>query len=254
MNLLVDIGNSRVKWAYSDGAQLHEFGAHEHRGAGDFAYIAHSGADAPTRVVAVSTVPMLASAFTQALRARWGVDVEWIAAQAAGFGIVNRYTEPARLGADRWALLVGARRHVAGAVCAIDCGTALTFNVLDADGHFLGGAIMPGLSSQLACLQARTAGVQVGAGRAHDVLARNTEDAVAAGIAVGSAGAVARIVGDYRARVDTALRVLVTGGDAARLQDHLDIEAESVPDLVLRGLAYIAANAPSAAPRANDWA
>lgn len=247
MNLLVDIGNSRVKWAYSDGAQLHELGAHEHRGAGDFAYIARDRADIPARVVAVSTVPALARAFMQALQTRWGVEPEWVQAQAAGFGIINRYTEPARLGADRWALLVGARRHVAGAVCAIDCGTALTFNVLDADGNFLGGAIMPGLTSQLACLQARTAGVQVRGGRAHDVLARNTEDAVAAGIAIGSAGAVARIVGEYRARVGTALRVLLTGGDAARLQDHLDIEAEPVPDLVLRGLAYIAASTPSLA-------
>src|SRR5690606_2659551 len=75
----------------------------------------------------------------------WSVPIEAVSARPEGFGVINAYAAPERLGADRWLALIAARRIEPGAVCVVDCGTAITIDVMHADGVHLGGLIMPGL-------------------------------------------------------------------------------------------------------------
>jgi len=239
MNLLVDIGNSRIKWALGSAP-----GNWQARGA-----CAHADElDAqwrglePRAVVACNVAgPGPASHVTAAARRCFATAVQYVHARAVGHGVINRYADPARLGADRWAALVGARDLVTGAVCVVDCGTAITVDGLDAAGHFDGGAIFPGLAMCAGALGRGTHGIGTGFGSGRAFPGRDTADAVAAGVHLGVAGALDALVARYRSFLGLDAPVLLTGGDAALLQPLLTTPAQPVPDLVLRGLAVIAA-------------
>lgn len=245
MMLLIDIGNTRIKWAWQTAQGLVGHGAAPHAQA-DFNFDVLAVKQSPTRIVFVSGVPRLTQALLAWLEKAWpAVEVQELKAQAEAFGIRNRYREPARLGADRWAALIGARALIKGALCIVDCGTAMTFNALNARDEFIGGAIAPGLGAAQRCLEENTHGIARGAAAAHGVattaLALNTDDAVAAGVHFGCIGAVERIVAEYRNTLGQDMRVVLTGGDHARLLAQLNFPCYAVHDLVLRGLAHVAA-------------
>lgn len=241
--LVIDIGNSRVKWAHAHARTLSACSAAAH--AGDVgACLARAWATMPppARVVlaCVAGAPALAAAKTW-IETHWRQTPQVVHARAAGYGIRNTYEDPAQLGADRWAALIGAWSLSAGAQCVIDCGTVVSLGVLNARGEFVGGALLPGLATARACLYARTP-LPPAAGEATRTLARNTADAVAAGTLSAVVGGVERLLADYRAQVDADMRVVFTGGDAASVaaQFIATPNVYVVPELVLRGLARIA--------------
>jgi type III pantothenate kinase len=122
----------------------------------------------------------------------------------------------------------------------VDCGTAVTVDALSADGEFLGGAVFPGLRLLRDSLVQGTAGIPATEGDATDCLARSTADGVAAGTLFGLAGAVERLIDEYRRTLGETTRVFLTGGDAPALAARLRAAHTPVPDLVLKGLARIA--------------
>lgn len=241
MNLLIDLGNSRMKWALAADERI-EASACGSCESDLSACLDRDWRNLPTpdHVVMSAVVADRAKEVEDVLWARWNRRPHVVRAEPAAFGVTNRYADPARLGSDRWAALVGARAKYSGALCVIDCGTALTFNALTAEGDFLGGAIMPGLTAARACLRERTHGIGTTAGSDASAIARTTGDAVAAGTAFGLAGAIERLVEEYRVQLGSNMQVLVTGGDAVALLRHVRISANSEPDLVLIGLAVIA--------------
>lgn len=239
--LVVDIGNSRVKWARARAHALSDVGAAAHDGdVGACLERAWASLLPPARAVLACVAGATATATAQ----RW-IETHWhqtpllVQAGADGHGIRNLYDTPEQLGADRWAALIGAWRLRAGAQCVIDCGTVVSLSVLDASGGFVGGALMPGLATARACLYARTP-LPLTPGNGAHALARNTADAVTAGTLFGTAGAIERLLVEYRARVDADLPAVLTGGDAETLAAQVGGAVSVVPDLVLRGLAHIA--------------
>ncbi len=261
MNLLVDLGNTRLKWMLIDpgwllidpgwaeaqkrnlhtgGALLH--GAPLARQLDD----AWSKLAAPQRVVVACVAGAEAQQGLQTwVQCHWpAAQLHFVAATAAQLGVKNSYYEPARLGSDRWAALIGARQRVTGPVCVVDCGTALTLDALDAAGEFVGGVILPGIELARRALRARAPGIAATDGDDSSCFAHSTADGVAAGTLYGAVGAVERIVTEFGARLGKDMRVLLTGGDAPRLRPYLPArlayDVEEVPDLVLQGLARIA--------------
>ena len=240
MILLLDLGNSRCKWATADPA-FRPGGALDYD---DFVEqledrLARIGR--PARALAVSVAGEARTApLADWLRARFGVALETVRAVNDQLGVVNGYDAPERLGADRWAALLGARARTAGAACVIDCGTAITVDALDRAGVFRGGVILPGVGLQRAAVQRGTQGVRAAPGEAKDCLARSTDDAVNSGVLFGIAGAIERIVEEQARVLGTPVTRLITGGDAPRLRPLLRMDTTPVPDLVLEGVARIA--------------
>ena len=241
MKLVLDLGNSRCKWALADTAI---------QSSGAIAY----GADfvssldqvfglltRPEQVVVVSVADAAASeTVTQWVRRHWSLDLQRFNARAVQCGVMNSYDVPGQLGADRWAALIAARARVPGAVCVVDCGTAVTVDALDARGVFRGGIILPGLALQRASLLQRTQEIRAADGSASSCLAQNTANAVAAGTAFGLAGAIDRVLEEQAAALETVPQVLLTGGDAQVVQPLLRHQTQLVPDLVLEGVARMA--------------
>ena len=248
MNLILDLGNSRLKWALADN-RLQPGGAitYDERFA-EALDETFGGLARPARALAVSVAAAeRTDMLARWLRSHWGIALERVTAQAEQLGVTNSYHEPMRLGADRWAALIAAHaRFGSTAVCVVDCGTAVTMDALDSKGVFRGGVILPGRAMQCAALPARTQGVRETGGEPRTCLARSTADAVAAGVLFGLAGAIDRILDEQSKALGTTPRVLITGGDAQQLLPHLRHAATYAPDLVLEGVARIAA--PGRAP------
>lgn len=231
--LLIDAGNSRIKWGWSDAAQrLSADVAGTDTARADVAML--TGCWSAARRCIYSCVAgevidaLLSSALPPDCR------VHRVRATAHACEVTNLYHEPSQLGADRWAALIGARMLFDGALVVVCAGTATTIDALDADGRFLGGYILPGVELMMESLARRTAGLPLARGQASE-WPRNTDDA----ILNGCAGAQAALVEQLRQRLGNA-RVVLSGGGCDVLLPRLVPPPERVDHLVLQGLARMA--------------
>jgi type III pantothenate kinase len=241
-DLLVDLGNTRMKWAQYGPAQwTHSAVLHRGRELDKALDDAWRELPKPARVFFVSVVADDRRAALEAwMHRRWGINAYRLMAQREQLGVINTYRDPSALGADRWAALLGARSLTARACAVVSCGTAVTVDALSAEGVFAGGVILAGLSLQRQSLGAGTAGIGTLEGDHSNCLARTTGDGVAAGSLYGLAGAIERILKEQARTLDSELELIMTGGDAPVVMSHLGRSALHVPDLVLKGLARAA--------------
>lgn len=247
MILLVDIGNSRVKWALSDGVAFTAQGAAPHKDipATELFTAAWETLSAPQRVLVANVAgKIMATALRAWVKATWSLEVEFLVPRRRACGVTNAYVEAQRLGADRWAALIGAHARVPGNVCVIDCGSALTIDALDANGRHLGGLIIPGLAMMHDALIRNTGGISeqsVAQGDSNvSVLARDTQGAVNGGALYTLIAVIDRVTADLAADLQAPLTRVICGGDAERLLALLAENYRYEPDLVLHGLAVIA--------------
>lgn len=239
MRLLIDIGNSRIKWAVGTVGDLSApAGFARPRTDHDDAWERAWGHLSPAGVTVCTVAGRQSVAVLRDwVERRWGVPFSEVRAREHCGPIVNGYADPASLGADRWVNLLGARAALGPVEAVIvDAGTAVTVDALCADGRHLGGAIFAGLSASRAGL--RTAAPALPA--AHDeapLPSDNTAGAIGGGTLIGLAGAIERVAAVVGGRLSAPERIL-TGGDAERLAPWLDAGWTIDPLLTLRGLLH----------------
>jgi type III pantothenate kinase len=247
MILLLDVGNSRIKWATLEHDQLHFGGslAYRHMVFEDLARSLWGDLRPPSRI-AVANVAGRAFAGTLASWAKsfWGLEVEFVVSQQRAFGVINAYAEPHQLGVDRWAALVAVRHLNIGAAVIVDCGTAMTIDVISADGKHLGGLIVPGLQMMRRALIEDTQGIapalEIKTESRADLLARDTQGGIAAGTLYAVVALIDRVTSDIAGELQANLSRLITGGDAPSILPLLQGQYQYEQDLVLQGLAIIA--------------
>lgn len=250
--MLVDIGNTRVKWAWWQAGALGAMRAAVHA---DWApehfeqrVFATRGAP-PSRILVVSVAgPRVERLFTAAARRATGLIPELLSSSRRAAGVTTRYREPWRLGADRFAAVIGAHR-LAGRrnVCVVNVGTTATIDLVDGLGVHRGGVILPGPEIMVASLKRGTAGIAVrarersgGSRRGEDrsgPFARSTQDAIDRGALYALAATVERVCAEARRLMGRPPLVVLTGGGAHRLEPLLRIQYVEIPDLVLQGVA-----------------
>ncbi|MDP2809672.1 MAG: type III pantothenate kinase [Rhodocyclaceae bacterium] len=234
MILCIDCGNTRLKWGLCEGAAWLAQGALPLAEAESLDEVLPRR---PSRVVACNVAgPSLAQAVVLAAD-RLGAPLSWVHAHAEQCGVTNGYEHPAQLGADRWAALIGARALHGGACLVVMSGTATTVDVLDGDGMFRGGLILPGLAMMQNALAAGTAGLPTAAG-AYRELPGNTADAIASGCLNATLGAIERM---FRRVEKPGALCLLSGGAAPALSPRLPLPHRVVDNLVLEGLARYSA-------------
>jgi len=246
--LLIDAGNSRLKYARLAGGHLGRSRALAN-GAWRAAKLRaplFGGRARIERALVASVAGPKARAALAGAAARAGVPLTFVRVPRRGGGVTVGYLEPWRLGVDRYVALVGAHRLFGELPLLIaGIGTALTLDVLTRGGRHLGGAIIPSPALMVATLLARTQGIRRrahgGARAASGPFGRSTRAAITEGARYAAAAAIDRAVEEAAARVRRPPLVVLTGGGAAAVRPLLRSACVTVPDLVLLGLAALAA-------------
>jgi type III pantothenate kinase len=241
--LLVDIGNTRVKWALFANGRLQQQRAAAHAGwqAEDFARRLMGRARGIERIIVASVGgARLDRRLTAAARRALGVAPQFVLTTRRLSGVKTAYAEPWRLGVDRFVAAIAAHRLAPRrAVCIVDIGTAMTIDLVDAHGGHVGGAIIPGPRLMVESLLRSTSGIlhrSGGRGGGRGLFARDTRAGIEQGALYAAAAAVDRAVTEARRALGASPLVLLTGGAAAAVQPLIRSTHASVPDLVLRGL------------------
>jgi type III pantothenate kinase len=241
--LLVDIGNTRIKWSMLRGDKLGRQKALEHAGISardlERQIFATRGI---TRVIAASVAGTRLNRLVAAsCRRKTGLGCEFVASARNAAGLTTRYKEPWRLGVDRFMAVIGAY-HLARArgACVVDVGTAMTVDLVDPLGVHLGGAIIPGPELMVHGVLKNTAGIARRAGGPpanQGLFAQDTRAAIAQGARYAAAAVIDRAVVEAQRLLQRTPLVLLTGGAAVQIEPLLHCSYVSVPDLVLRGVA-----------------
>lgn len=228
--LLLDIGNTRIKWGLADGGRLDAVQAVAHEGDPVSALAALPATDAPVWLASVLDADLNAQVCA-ALQRRYPAGLHQPRAQAHCLGLRNAYDEPQRLGVDRWLAMVGLWHRLGDAFCVVSAGTALTFDAVDARGQHLGGLIAPGIRAmERATLGSTRFSTVVLPTPDRPLLADNTEACVAQGALHAALGLIERAV------VDCGGVRFIAGGDGPLLLPHLPGQWSLCPNPVLEGL------------------
>lgn len=232
MLLLLDVGNTRLKWARYEQGQLRPGGAVVHEGApADALSILDVDEPLAIRIASVAG-PAHEIALQKVCLARWQQWPQFARAEAQREGLRNAYEQAQRLGVDRWMAMLAAWSAYRGACVVVDAGTALTVDVIDASGQHLGGIIAAGLqTSEKAVLGATRFPAREVPLPLHAGLGRDTEACVRQGAMLSVLGAIDRAA----ATVPDAQRIL-TGGDAETLLPFVGKDWTLRPSLVFEGL------------------
>jgi type III pantothenate kinase len=241
--LLVDAGNTRIKWAELAGAALRAGDAVEWRRAG--AAIAFAAAwralEPPERIIACSVA---GREFNRTLddwcEDTWRHRPEFVAVERHALGVTNAYEDVAQMGVDRWVAMLAAWHHRRSAVCVVNCGTAITVDVIAAGGRHLGGLIAPGLALMRSSLASRTAQLPEVGPAARLAFGTDTASCIGAGCLAAGIGLLEVVEARARELLNTSPAWVISGGDAETLASESAIAFEHLPDLVLRGLGLIA--------------
>lgn len=236
MKLLVDIGNTRIKWCSDDNGDLQTGLA--------IVYIQNEFIDdLQQRWLKLDTPQQLAiSSVSESQTARQIIelakiiwpDIEIIIAksQDEGFSVTNAYQQADKLGVDRWLGLIALRKFYPGNSCIVDCGTAITIDCLDSHGQHLGGLISPGLRLMKQSLYQGAENLSYTNNHYKAGLSSFTEAAIYTGTLYAAAGLIEKSIND----LCPCKTVIMTGGDAEMLVKYLGFESIIEPDFVLKGL------------------
>lgn len=235
MILAVDAGNSRIKWGLHNGTWL-SLGTAAHAEVYSLRD-AWQNLPAPDCVV-ISNVAgeKIGSALQQFIHG-FQAKVYWVSARDFQCGVRNSYTMPSQLGADRWAAAIAAWHLCQEACVVVNAGTAVTVDALSAQGVFLGGLIIPGISLMRESLAKNTAALKLERGE-FKAFPVNTADAIESGVVQALCGAIEGMRCALRA--GRAPQCLLSGGSAGDLHPHLTPPAKVLDNLVLEGLVIIA--------------
>jgi type III pantothenate kinase len=241
--LLLDVGNTRLKWGVLENGEIHKTGSITQekirdKGLSSLTTRLPRGMDAA--IASNVAGPSFSSRLAGLVGAHCGCDLHFAKTEKSAFGVSNSYKQFRRMGVDRWVAMIGAWSEIRSACLVVDAGTAVTIDAIDDDGCHLGGLILPGIALMADSLATQTSDIPTTRSTADayanmDMFARSTAAAVGSGSLAAVSGAVERAIRTLRSNAYDAT-VVLTGGDASRILPTLDESPLHRPNLVLQGL------------------
>lgn len=245
--LLLDVGNTRIKWGVSEDGEIRRTGHISQQRIRDGGLQVLT-TKLPRQVDDVFVSNVAGTTFATRLSGVVGAhcdrDVRFARSERRGWGVTNSYTQPRRMGVDRWVAIVGAWAEVQGTCLVVDAGTAITIDAIDDEGQHLGGQIIPGVATMATALAKATSeipAVRPAPARSDidlGMFGRNTAAAVREGAQNAVAGAVDRAIRTLQSNAYEPV-VVLTGGDSSRILNALCETPLHRPHLVLQGLAHM---------------
>lgn len=238
--LLLDGGNSRLKWAWLEAGQLSVVKRAAYRDLSELAEDWQHHAKAHSKILASAVCgqdkkEQIAKVLPKA--------IQWLSSASHGFGVRNHYRNPEEHGADRWFNALGSRRFSHHACVVVSCGTAVTIDAITADKHYLGGTIMPGFHLMKEAMAQKTANLNRPLGKLYH-FPTTTPNAIASGMMDAVCGSIMLMHSRLAARSEGETEVIITGGGAGRVANALPSEFKAqhrvrvIEHLVLHGLIY----------------
>ena len=198
--------------------------------------------DAITGAVIGSVVPACLPAFKRLISKHYGFEPLIIDGKDPAHGVAVRIDRPEQAGADRIANSAGAAEYPLPAM-VIDFGTATTFDLIDADGAYIGGTIAPGVNLSVDALYEAAARLPLidpaSWNTEMPVIGQNTVDAMNAGLFYGYISLVEGMIDKLVAATGTPMTVIATGGLSALFTSAIRGVDHHAPDLTLRGMVLI---------------
>ena len=246
--MAIDVGNTRLKWTLYDrpaaGARMLAQGAEFLEQIDRLGEVVWSQIPEPTTMLGCIVAGTAVKHRVQEQMEQWNVEPRWVVASEAEAGLVNGNDFPARLGADRWVAMIGARHHMLRRgpprpILLVMVGTAVTVEAIDQHGRFVGGLILPGHGIMLRALESGTAGLHVPTG---DVVEfpTNTSDALTSGGTFAIAGACERMFQHLFKRCAAEPLCLMTGGAGWKMLPAMTRPFELIESMIFDGLLVIA--------------
>ena len=240
--LLLDGGNSQLKWAWVENGTFSEVGRAPYR---DLAQLGEEWlqfADDDVKIVGCAVCGSVKKAMVEEQLTR---PVEWLSSMPQALGIRNHYRRPEEHGSDRWFNALGSRRFTQNACVVVSCGTAVTTDALTEDNHYLGGTIMPGFHLMKEAMALKTANLNRPIGKVYP-FPTTTPNAIASGMMDAVCGALMMMHGRLKDKTGEGkpVDIIITGGGAARVVQALpesfvhDNQAKIVDNLVIHGLLH----------------
>lgn len=230
MKLLIDAGNTRIKWGLAQQGKLLREGNLAH---GQVAELAALCAEHQVSEVWGSLVA--GDALRAAIEAACPAPVHWARSERERGGLRNHYRNIDEHGSDRWLAVLALHTQSPGDVVLASLGTALTVEALSAEGEYLGGLIVPGLRMMLDSLSKGTAGLQRMPG-VWAAFPQSTSEAMASGALDAMAGAITRLRDRLAEHTGRPVSIVLTGGNAPLLLPLLAPPCQIMDNLVIRGL------------------
>ncbi|MCA8940139.1 MAG: type III pantothenate kinase [Planctomycetes bacterium] len=239
----IDIGNTQIKFGLMDGEsvlstfRLTSTGSSEGLAEELRHALGDSIIDPTTPFVLASVSPMATLHCREALREVLGVEVLELGRDLP-VAIENAALKPAQVGVDRLLNAAAAKARFGSPAIVVDFGTAMTLDVVDQSGAYVGGIISPGLRLSLASLNERTALLPLVEldFASPPILGRDTLTAMQSGVFWGCVGAVKELVGRMLEAVGPDAHVLATGGYAEVIAKEAEVIQHVVPELTLEGM------------------
>ena len=237
MNLLLDVGNTRLKWCTEAQGSFSDVYGCDYRQTDCMLELQQCWDAMPMPdSIAIASVsqPAVVAQLIRLLQAIWSVSKPIIAQTSqAAFGVTNAYSQPEKLGVDRWLALLAAHTYYSGPACVVDCGTAITVDAIKDDGMHLGGLICPGLQLMRQALASNTADLSLSDRQGEVYLALDTQTAIANGSTIAAMGLIEQVL----SQLGNDYRLILTGGDAQFMATLLSRSLVLDSALVLKGLA-----------------
>ena len=236
--LQFDLGNSSAKWRLLKGNDIVDRGLHQH---GDSvsreALLARL--DAPEQVWISSVAgPDVEADLVAWLQQQWQVQPWFARTPQRSLDLINSYAQPERMGVDRWLAMLAARHRCVDRLCLVDAGSALTIDLVAANGRHEGGYIIPGPALMERALLLDTDRVRFDENVDYSLRpGASTAEAVRHGIALAQAGAVSLAL---QQAADPAPVLFICGGAGEALMHLLAADGQYLPDLVFEGLELMA--------------
>ena len=241
MNLLLDIGNSRCKYRVLKDGQGLKDGVIENTENRLVEIKDLLQNNKPVEQAVICSV--LSAEFDKKLSKLFiqnNIDNYYFLNPAVqAFGIQHCYQKPERLGADRLAAMIAANSKYNGHKCIVDCGTAVTIDVVNDEGFHQGGVIIPGISSMQAALSRETNIPRNDSTGKFDILSNSTQDAIYTGCVSAVAGGIQYVVDAMQKKGVAFDTVVITGGNAENILPMITHDAIHEPSLVLDGLTVV---------------
>ncbi len=246
MNLLIDIGNSRVKWAQqlNEGLQSCDACCYEKGKLLESFVPALANISKPDRII-VSNVAgeKIARELSGYLDSKWSVLPVYLEVRDGAAGVTIAYDDITQLGMDRWLTMLAAWNYYRKAVCIVDCGTALTVDVVTAAGHHQGGYIVPGLKLMSDALHSRTQQINsIFDGNASLKLGRNTSECISNGALAAVSALIDAVFDEVIREHGSDSHCIITGGYAEDIRRSLSADVDYDAHLVLNGIATLIGN------------